>query len=290
MMGQLRVRLRSRMFRSRASFSVGAAGGGMGGDDSGDGIETREARAMQLYDYAADKSVITREEISNKDGDSAILSQIRRETADKFPGAVHMMLGPLEASLLRILVAISGAQKILEIGTFTGYSTVSMLSALPCNGSILSIDKDNRCQAVAQRALDRHTFGNKVELICSDAIDALNSIPQHSRFDFVFIDADKRRYWDYYDTVLDRDLINPGGLIVVDNVLFRGMVGSEVRIKTQEEVDKMAVDERKTYQRHTKIAQALDDFNVRVAADPRTESLLLPVRDGLTIARRTETR
>mmetsp|Transcript_4337 Transcript_4337/g.8694 ORF Transcript_4337/g.8694 Transcript_4337/m.8694 type:complete len:216 (+) Transcript_4337:93-740(+) len=107
-----------------------------------DDIVGREARAMDLYDYAAEKSAIARSDIGNMAHKSA-LSDLRHQTYELFPTGAHMMLGPLEASLLGILVGVSGASRVLEIGTFTGYSAMSMLEALPRDsGYIKSIDKD----------------------------------------------------------------------------------------------------------------------------------------------------
>mmetsp|Transcript_1691 Transcript_1691/g.3259 ORF Transcript_1691/g.3259 Transcript_1691/m.3259 type:complete len:120 (+) Transcript_1691:107-466(+) len=118
-----------------------------------------------------------------------------------------MMLGPLEASLLGILVGVSGASRVLEIGTFTGYSAMAMIEALPQEGGyIKSIDKDPRCHALAREHLSRHPKGDKVDLVLGDAMEILDKLPEDDPYDVVFIDADKKMYLRYYEAILAKKI------------------------------------------------------------------------------------
>ncbi|HUG48486.1 MAG TPA: class I SAM-dependent methyltransferase [Candidatus Limnocylindria bacterium] len=173
-----------------------------------------------------------------------------------------MMVGRLEGRLLKLLVAISRARRVLEIGTFTGYSALSMAEALPPDGRIVTCELSERHADVAQSFIDRSPHGAQIEIRRGPAGATLAAL--EGDFDFVFIDADKTGYLAYYEAVLPK--LRSGGLIAADNVLWSGRVLDE------------ASDDADT--------RALREFNAFVATDARVECVMLPVRDGLTLARK----
>ena len=171
-----------------------------------------------------------------------------------------MMVGSLEGRFLETLVWLSGARRILEIGTFTGYSALSMASALPSDGRLITCEISAERAEVARRHLDSSPWGDRVEIRVGPALESVASID--GPFDLVFIDADKTNYRNYYDAVLPK--LAERGLMVVDNVLWSGRVLDPA----DQEADTVA----------------LRGFNDKVGADPRVEVVLLPIADGLTFA------
>jgi caffeoyl-CoA O-methyltransferase len=174
----------------------------------------------------------------------------------------EMQVGRVEGTLLKLLVALSGARRVLEIGTFTGYSALCMAEALPEGGELLTCDRDPEAARVAQSFFDRAPWGSRIRLCLGDALDTLRGLPEEPSFDLAFLDADKGRYPEYYEAVLPR--LRTGGLVAADNTLWSGEV-----------VAPASVDGR-----------AIAAFNARVTADPRVENVLLSVRDGLMLARK----
>jgi caffeoyl-CoA O-methyltransferase len=175
--------------------------------------------------------------------------------------APQMMVGPLEGQFLGWLVWLSGARSILEIGTFTGYSSISMALNLPDGGRIVSLDVNEETTAVARRYAEEAGVLDRIDYRIGPALDELRSL--EGPFDLVFIDADKESYVDYYEDVLPK--LSERGFIVADNVLWSGRVVEE------------GGDES---------TQAIKRFNDHVAADDRVECLMLTVRDGMTLIRR----
>ena len=174
----------------------------------------------------------------------------------------QMMVGPLEGTLLGWLVWLSRARQILEIGTFTGYSSISMALNLPEGGRIVSLDVNEKTTAVARRYAEEAGVADRIDYYrVGPAIVALEELD--GPFDLVFIDADKESYVDYYEATLPR--LSVRGFIVADNVLWSGRVVGE------------GGDES---------TQAIKRFNEHVAADGRVERLMLTVRDGMTLIRR----
>jgi len=173
-----------------------------------------------------------------------------------------MMVGHLEGALLAQLVALTGARRVLEIGTFTGYSALWMASALPDDGSIVTCDISEEHVAIAREAFAAHPDGAKIDSRLGPAIDTIATLD--GPFDLVFIDADKSSYDAYYEAVLPK--LSPTGVIVVDNVLWRG------------EVLKGQSADRDT--------AALIAFNDKVRDDARVVAVMLPIRDGITLVRR----
>lgn len=173
-----------------------------------------------------------------------------------------MQVGRVEGTLLKLLVASLGARRVLEIGTFTGYSGLSMAEALPDDGELVTLDIDPEATRVARSFFDRSPHGRKIRIELDDALETLRKMPADPPFDLVFIDADKERYIAYYEEVLPR--LRPGGLIVADNTLWSGRV----------------------LHPESKSDHAIAAFNRHVTADPRVENVLLSVRDGIMLARK----
>ena len=185
----------------------------------------------------------------------ALLAELSEETAGKI-GMEQMLTGPLAGRFLEMLVWFGRPQRVLEIGTFTGHSALSMAATLPEGGRIDTCELDPERAAFAQRYFDRSPHGAKITLHVGPAIDTIERLD--GSFDLVFIDADKEGYVDYYEAVLPR--LSQNGLIVADNTLAAGRV----------------LDGQPPIAR----------FNEHVAADPRAVQVLLTVRDGMTLIRR----
>jgi caffeoyl-CoA O-methyltransferase len=174
--------------------------------------------------------------------------------------APQMMVGPLEGQFLGWLVRLSRAQRVLEIGTFTGYSSISMALALREGGRIVSLDVNEATTAVARRYAEEAGVTDRIEYRVGPALEALESLD--GGWDLVFIDADKPNYVNYYEAVLPK--LSDEGFVVADNVLWSGRVVE-------------AGGDEST--------QAIKAFNDHVAADERVECLMLTVRDGMTLIR-----
>ncbi|HUQ63304.1 MAG TPA: class I SAM-dependent methyltransferase [Acidimicrobiales bacterium] len=191
------------------------------------------------------------------------LAELAAETTEKMdlPG---MMVGPVEGRFLETLVAISGARRVLEIGMFTGYSALSMAAALPPDGTLITCDINPASEAVARRHIEASPFADRIEIRMGPALETIEGLD--GLLDFVFIDADKTNYRNYYEAVLPK-LAN-GGFIAVDNVLWRGRV-----------LDVGAQDDDGD-------TRAIAEFNDFVRNDPRVVCVMLTVRDGVTLIRR----
>ena len=177
----------------------------------------------------------------------------------------RMQISISQCHFLHLLVKTSKIKKILEIGTFTGLSTLTMSLALPDDGSIVTLDKNQKTNEIAVNFFRKAAQENKINTIIKPALESLKDLKDtKQKFDFVFIDADKENNKNYYNQSLD--LIDKDGLIVIDNVLWHG----EVTDKTKQ--DKLTVGIR--------------EFNSYVNSDKRVENLIIPVGDGLTICRK----
>ncbi|MGA9519985.1 MAG: class I SAM-dependent methyltransferase [Myxococcaceae bacterium] len=187
---------------------------------------------------------------------SPLLEALTRDTYANMPAA-QMQVGPLEGAFLRLLVRLTGAKRILEIGTFTGYSALCMAEGLPEDGELITCEVNPKAEAMARRYFGESPHGRKIQIRMGPALDTLRTL--QGPLDLVFIDADKEDYAAYFDAVLP--LVRPGGLIVADNTLWSGRV-----------LDPQAESDR-----------AIVAFNEKVAKDPRVEKVLLTVRDGVTL-------
>ena len=184
----------------------------------------------------------------------ALLAELSEETARSL-GSEAMLTGPVAGRLLEMLIWFGRPHRVLEIGTFSGHSALSMAAALPEDGHIDACEIDPERAEVAQRYFDRSPHGSKITLHLGPALETIEKLD--GEFDFVFIDADKEGYVDYYEAVLPR--LSPRGLIAADNTLWSGrVVDGEGPIVA---------------------------FNDHVAADPRSVQVILSVRDGITLIR-----
>jgi len=207
----------------------------------------------QLYDYLLS--------ISLREPD--ILASLREETA-KHP-MVHMQIAPEQGQFMELLVQLMGAKKTIEIGVFTGYSSLCVALALPPNGQIIACDVSEEYTAIARRYWEAAGVANKISLQLGSAINSLDKLiaeGQAGTFDFAFIDADKENYEAYFERSLQ--LVRNGGLIVIDNVLWSGRVA-----------DPQVQDASTT---------ALRSFNEKLRNDPRVTLSVVPIGDGLTLA------
>ena len=192
-----------------------------------------------------------------------LLRRLREETASH--PRISMQISPEQGQFMALLIHMLGARRTLEIGVFTGYSSLAVALALPEDGRMIACDVSEEYTAVARRYWREAGVEGKIDLRLRPAVQTLNdliALGQAASFDFAFIDADKENYENYYERCLT--LIRPGGLIVVDNVLWSGRV-----------ID--AVDEDAD-------TRAIRAFNQKLLADERVWLSLLPIRDGLTLA------
>jgi caffeoyl-CoA O-methyltransferase len=176
----------------------------------------------------------------------------------------QMLTGPVVGTFLRMLVLVSGARRVLEIGTFTGYSALNMAAGLPDGGELLTCDIDPDTSAIARAFWARSPHGGKITLRLGPALETLAALPAETVFDLAFIDADKENYLNYYEAVLPR--LRAGGLIAADNTLWSGKV-----LDPKEPSDR-----------------AIVAFNAHVARDPRVEQVLLSIRDGMLLVRKID--
>ncbi|MCU0549965.1 MAG: class I SAM-dependent methyltransferase [Leptolyngbya sp. Prado105] len=178
----------------------------------------------------------------------------------------EMLSGHVEGQFLKMLVHMTQASRILDIGMFTGYSALAMAEALPSDGVLVACEVDEYVASFAQKHFDQSLHGSKIQIKVAPAIETLQQLAdQGESFDFVFIDADKREYVQYFRSLLDAELLKPHGFICVDNTLLQG---------------------QPYLQQRSPNGQAIAEFNQVVAHDPRVEQVLIPLRDGVTLIRR----
>jgi caffeoyl-CoA O-methyltransferase len=189
--------------------------------------------------------------------ENELLARLARETRDR-TDRPQMMVGNVEGLLLRSLVRATGARLVLEIGTFTGYSALAMAAGLPDDGVLITCDIDPAATEIARSYWKQSSHGAKIDLRLGPALDTIRGVG--GPIDLAFIDADKAGYIDYWEAVVPK--VRKGGLIVADNVLWGGDVLDPAEPQ----------------------AKALAAFNGHVAADARVEQVMLPIRDGITLA------
>ncbi len=174
----------------------------------------------------------------------------------------RMQVATSQCHFLHLIIKTSNIKNVLEIGTFTGLSALSIALALPDDGKLIALDKDKETNKIAVSFFKKANLNNKIQTIVKRALDSLDEL-KNSKFDMVFIDADKMNYKEYYERSLK--LLDKGGLIIVDNVLWHGEVADE------DNLDKFTVNIR--------------DFNTYVANDKRVEQIIVPLGDGMTVCR-----
>jgi caffeoyl-CoA O-methyltransferase len=192
-----------------------------------------------------------------------VISQLHTETAE-LGDAAGMQIGDDQGQFLTMLTRLIGARRAVEVGTFTGYSSLCIARGLADGGNLLCCDVSEEWTRIAVRAWQRAGLADRIELRLAPALQTLAALPADATLDLVFIDADKPNYGAYWDELVPR--VRPGGLLLADNVLWSGEI-----------VQPAAEDQNRT---------ALQLFNNKVAADPRVEVMVLTAFDGLTVARK----
>ena len=206
-----------------------------------------------LHDYILDNSL----------KELPILAELRQETQQH--KQARMQISPDQGQLISLLIRLMSARRVLEIGVFTGYSSLTIALALPTDGVLVACDISEEYTAIAKRYWRLADVQDKIDLRIAPALETLDSLlesGQAETFDFAFVDADKANYSNYYDRALK--LLRPGGLMAIDNVLWSGRVA-----------DIQSTD---------KIVQTMRIFNQKVAHDDRVQVSLLPLGDGITLA------
>jgi predicted O-methyltransferase YrrM len=196
--------------------------------------------------------------------ESAVLHKINRETHLKVMQP-RMLSGHFQGQLLRFLVEMIQPKRILEIGTYTGYSAIALAQGLKTGGKLITIDVNEELEKLISNFILEAGLSDKIEQITGNALEIIPTLTEN--FDLVFIDADKQNYKNYLDLVLNK--LNSGGYILTDNVLWSGKVTMP---KEQMDVD----------------TRMINEFNDYVQNHPQIESILLPVRDGLYISRKID--
>ncbi len=196
--------------------------------------------------------------------ESEILSAVSKATHEELEYD-QMLSGKLEGRFLRLLVQLTGARRILEIGMFTGYSALSMAEVLPEGGEIITCDTNERYSGIARRFFEKTPAGRKITIKIGKALQTLKNIS--GPFDLVFLDADKKNYPEYYNVL--HPLLRVGGLLVVDNAFWDGKV-----------IDPIDRQDDKT--------MAIDQLNNIIHDDPTVENVLLTIRDGINLVRRVQ--
>ena len=193
-----------------------------------------------------------------------VVTALVDETREALPDRAGMQVGGEQGRLLHLLVKLTGARDVLEIGTFTGMSALWMARALPEDGRLVCLDISEEWTAIARKYWKRAGVDHLIELDIAPALDTLRAMPVEPAFDMAFIDADKGNYPTYLDEVVPR--LRPGGLLVADNVLWSGRV-----VERGDETDD---------------TEAIRRFNRVVVDHPELEAVVLPISDGMTLARR----
>lgn len=218
------------------------------------------------------------------------LAAVRARTAAALPGRAHMLSSAVQGEMLAMLVALGGARRVLEVGCFTGYAALAMAAALPEGGEVLTIERDAEVAALARDNFAASEAGRRVRLVEGEAIEELAALAaQGAAFDLVFLDANKKQYANYLAALLDQGLLRVGGVLVVDNVLWKGMVPQLYTSLPEERVERNRQRQRAgvmSLVEADKYAEAMHSFNCAARDDPRTQVVLLPVRDGLSLIRR----
>jgi caffeoyl-CoA O-methyltransferase len=208
---------------------------------------------QQLYDYV----------IAHGHNGDSILRDLAEET--RTLGRISgMQIAPEQGTMMGILARAIGAKSAIEVGVFTGYSSISIARALPPDGKLLCLDVNEVWTAIARRYWERAGLSGKITLKLAPAAETLRALPASQSFDFAFVDADKTNYRIYYEEILTR--LRTNGLLLIDNVLWNGQVIDPA----DKSEDTVAIRE-------------LNDF---IATDTRVEAVMIPVADGITIVRK----
>jgi caffeoyl-CoA O-methyltransferase len=194
----------------------------------------------------------------------AVLRELANETAELFPNEVSLQIPPEQGTFMTLVTQLTGARSAIEIGTFTGYSSICITRGLAPGGTLLCCDVSEQWTSVARKYWEKAGLADRIQLRLAPAMQTLSSLPDEELFDLAFIDAAKESYLGYWRQVVPR--IRPGGLIMVDNTFSHGRVIDAGN-------DNPAVI-------------AVRDLNDHAAADDRVEVAMVPLGDGLTLARK----
>jgi len=200
--------------------------------------------------------------VSHSESEPQLLQQLTRETYQKVLQPI-MLSGPYQGRVLSMISKLIQPKSILELGTFTGYATLCLAEGLHKDGSILTIDINEELEDFQRRYFDKSGYGEQITQHIGNALEIIPKI--NTSFDLVFIDADKSNYSNYFHLIIDK--LNPGGIILSDNVLWHGKV-----------VEKLDPKDMST--------KAVLDYNTLLKSDSRIETVVLPIRDGLSISRK----
>jgi caffeoyl-CoA O-methyltransferase len=193
----------------------------------------------------------------------ALLRDLIAETAERFPDRTVYQIGPEQGTFMTMLAGLMNARRAIEVGTFTGYSSICLARGMPADGRLICCDISEEWTSLARTYWQKAGLADRIDLRLGPALDTLRALPTGASFDLAFIDADKRGYAGYWREIVPR--IRPGGMILVDNTLLHGRI-----FNPEPDPDALAVRQ----------------FNELVLADDRVMLALLPVGDGLTVARR----
>lgn len=200
--------------------------------------------------------------VAHSESEPELLQQLTRETYQKILQPI-MLSGPYQGRILSMISKLINPKSILEIGTFTGYSTLCLAEGLHKDGEIHTIDVNEELVDFQRKYFDKSEYGSQIFQHLGNAIDIIPTL--NKSFDLIFIDADKPNYVNYFHLIIDK--LNSGGIILSDNVLWHGKV-----------IEPLQPDDFST--------QAIMAYNTLLKEDSRIESVLLPIRDGLTISRK----
>jgi caffeoyl-CoA O-methyltransferase len=213
-----------------------------------------EQLSQELHDYL----------VAHSSPPDEVLNELAAETARRYPNQAGMQIGPEQGTFMTLVARLTGARAAIEVGTFTGYSSICLARGLAGDGRLICCDISEEWTSVARRYWQRAGLADRIELRLGPALDSLRTLPAGPAFDLAFIDADKSGYVSYWDEIVPR--IRDGGVILVDNTLFHGRVA-----------DPGDADAN---------VDGIRAFNSRAIADDRVDLVLLPVGDGLTLARK----
>ena len=215
-------------------------------------------RSEQLSDALAEYVV------AHSSQPDEILRDLAAETLERYGGTAGMQIGPEQGTFMTLLAQLAGARSAVEVGTFTGYSAICLARGLGAGGRLLCCDVSDEWTSVARRYWERAGLSDRIELRLGRAEQTLAALPDNTSFDLAFIDADKTGYVRYWDLIVP--MIRPGGVILVDNTLSGGRV-----VDLAEQADNVV---------------GIRQFNGHALADERVNLVLLPIGDGLTMARK----
>lgn len=213
-----------------------------------------EYLSQELHDYIVSRSTPV----------DPVLRELAEETAARYPDDIGLQIGPEQGIFMTLLTQVAGARRAVEVGTFTGYSSICVARGLAPGGTMLCCDVSEEWTSLARQYWQRAGLADRIELRLGPAVATLESLPEEPSFDLAFVDADKPSYPRYWELLVPR--LVPGGLLLADNTLSHGRVVNQAE--------------------QGKEVRGIRAFNDLARSDPRVELVLLPIGDGLTLARK----